>query len=228
MTAATDDLTATLAGALGLPRKLVDDTAHHLRKAGMLPDDAAPATAEHATTLLLGVMAAPTPKDAPDRVKLYSELPLERVTRSEVCANGRVDYLEVPGDDPLVNDCRMLGESLGEFLANLIEGYASADEMNIKPGRIVLCGGLGNAAAMIEMSALVNRFDIGGTVIFNMMGGGCRPDDAPRARLDLNPSVPAEIFQVFRSLLAGEPEGPRETVLAHDRAGGDWQVGKER
>ena len=58
-------LAATLASALGLPRQLVDDTARHLRVAGMLPDADAPTTVENAVTLLLGLMAVPTPADAP-------------------------------------------------------------------------------------------------------------------------------------------------------------------
>ena len=225
MTTMIDGLTATLAGALGLSRRQVDETAGHQREAGMLAEADAPATAEHCSALLFGVMRAPDPERSPEMVRLYCELPLERVTRSEVFANGQVEFLDVPGDDPLVDDCRMLGDSLGEFLTHLIRCYAFADEMNIRPGRIVLCGGLGNAAAMIELSAEVDGSDIGGTVHFSMVGGGCRPDDAPRARLDQNPSVPAEIFQVFREFLAGEPEGPREVALVHDGAGGDWQAG---
>ena len=62
------NLTATLAEALGLPRRLVDDTARYLREAEMLADGGAPATVEHAVVLLLGLMAAPDPKDAPDAV----------------------------------------------------------------------------------------------------------------------------------------------------------------
>ena len=216
----TDDLAATLADALGLPRKLVEDTARHLRQAGMLAKAGAPATAEHAAALLLGVMRAPKPECSPEMVRLYSELPLEQVTRNEAFANGQVQYLDVPGDDPLVNDCRAMGDSLGEFLAHLIEAYSFASEMNIKPGRIVLCGGLGDASAMISLSIVVDKFDIGGTVVFSMAGGGGLLDDSCRARLDQNPSVPAEIFQVFREFFTSNVDGPREVVLAHDGAGG--------
>ncbi len=225
MTATIDDLTATLAGALGLSRQLVNDTAHHLRKAEMLPDDDAPIDPAHCATLLLGVMTGSNPERSPAMVRLYSELPLERAIHSEAFANGQVEFLDVPDADPLVDNCRMLGDSLGEYLVNLIAVYAFADEKMTKPGRIVLCGGLGNASAMIEVFVLASRGDIGGTAIFSMEGGGCRPDDAPWARLDQNPSVPAEIFQVFRNLLAGESEGPREVALAHD---GDSKVGKEQ
>jgi hypothetical protein len=38
----TDDLTATLTQALGLPHRLVNDTARHLREAKMLPKGDAP------------------------------------------------------------------------------------------------------------------------------------------------------------------------------------------
>ena len=220
MTSTTDDLTATLASALGLPHPLVKDTASHLREASMLAEADAPATAEHATTLLLALMAAPNPKNATERARLYGGLPLSQVTRDEACTNGSVQYLDGPDDDPLVDDCRALGDSLGEFLTHLIETYSFADEMNIRPGRIALCGGLGDAAAMIGLSVLVDGFDIGGFVVFSMAGGGHRPDDAPRARLDQSPSVSGEIFQVFREFLAGESEGPREVALAHEGAGG--------
>ena len=220
MTTTIDDLAATLASALGLSRKLVEDTARHLREASMLAKADAPATAEHATTLLLALMAAPNPKNAPERARLYGGLPLSQVTRDEAFTNGSVQYLDVPDDDPLVDDCRALGDSLGEFLAHLIETYSFAPEINVKPGRIVLCGGLGDASAMISLSVVVDDFDIGGTVVFSMAGGGCRPDDSPRARLDQNPSVPAEIFQVFREFFTSNVDGPREVVLAHDGAGG--------
>ncbi len=43
-----NDLMAALANALGLPRRLVDATARHLREAGMLAEGVAPATVEHA------------------------------------------------------------------------------------------------------------------------------------------------------------------------------------
>ena len=167
MACTIDDLTTTLANALGLPRKLVNEIAGHLREAGLLPNDDAPAGPEHCAALLLGIMDAPSPERCPEMARLYGGLPLEQVTRQESLASGRIDYLDVPSDDPLVSDCRLLGDSLGEFLAHLIEAYSSAPEINVKPGRIVLCGGPGNASAMIFLSILVDGFDIGGTVVFN-------------------------------------------------------------
>ena len=173
------------------------------------------------------LMSAPNPERSPEMVRLYSELPLERAIHSEAFANGQVEFLDVPGEAPLVDHCRPLGDSLWEYLAHLIEHFAlDLADVKIRPGRIVLCGGLGDASAMIEVFAPASRGDIGGTAIFSMEGGGCRPDDAPWARLDQNPSVPAEIFQVFRNLLAGESEPPPARLPGHTMA--MVKVGKEK
>ena len=46
------ELAQTLANALGLPRRHVEDTARHLQSAGLLPDDSgAEATVENAVAL---------------------------------------------------------------------------------------------------------------------------------------------------------------------------------
>ena len=47
MVSTINDLATTLANALGLPRKLVNETARYLREAGLLPDGDAPAGPEH-------------------------------------------------------------------------------------------------------------------------------------------------------------------------------------
>lgn len=62
----TAELTATLATALGLPRRLAEETARHLREDRMLSAPESLVSTEHAVTLLLGLMAAPTTADAPD------------------------------------------------------------------------------------------------------------------------------------------------------------------
>ena len=222
MASTINDLTTTLANALGLPRRMVEDTARRLRETDMLPDDDAPAASEHCAALLLGVMAAREPESSSQRVRLYGALPLDRITRNETFANSRVEYLDVPDDDPVIGVLREFGDSLGEFLSHLIEAHSSAPEISVKPGQIALFGGLGNASAMIFLSILVDGFDIGAAVVFSMasLGGGRMPDDAARARLDTAVSVPAEIFQVLREFLASGSEAPREVALPHDGAGG--------
>ena len=143
----TNDLCETLANALGLPRRLVDETARHLREAGMLPDGDAPASAEHAATLLLGLMAAPTSVDAPDCARLYAQLPLDHVTRGELTSDGHIEMLEIGDPSPLMGDIREHGESFGVFLASLIElgepgGF-------VEPGEIVVGGGPGTATGAV-------------------------------------------------------------------------------
>ncbi len=79
----TTGLVTTLADALGVPRRIVESTARHLREAGLLPtgkgSTAAPASIEHAVALLIGLMLAPGSKAAGDMARLYTQLPLDGV-----------------------------------------------------------------------------------------------------------------------------------------------------
>ena len=54
--ASTNDLTKTLADALGIEPETIAAHASHLREAGMLPDGDAPVDSEHCAALLLGAM----------------------------------------------------------------------------------------------------------------------------------------------------------------------------
>ena len=103
MTIQSSELVQTLGAALGLPRQHVEDTARHLREAGMLPDDSgAEATVEGAVALLLGLMAAPDPKDAPACAQLYAQLPLVTIDRAELTARGSFKCTRLAEDLPFV------------------------------------------------------------------------------------------------------------------------------
>ena len=212
-----DNLTDTLRGALGLPRRLVDETARYLREAGMLAAGGAPATVEHAVVLLLGLMAAPDPKDAPDAVRLYRQLPLDRVTRCELMPDGRFETVQVSDEDPCVGDMCEFGSTFGPFLETLILACNTVEKVNIEIGEIVVGGGTGTVTASVHILVLAEGVDVGGVVQFTLapLGGPCRhPDDAPRARLDCYACVPGSIINVFRKFFTGNADGPRKAVMS--------------
>ena len=70
------DLTHVLADSLGIGHAPVANAARALREAGLLPTGAmgrygaAPMTAEHAATLLIGFLGAPRVCDAPDAARV--------------------------------------------------------------------------------------------------------------------------------------------------------------
>ncbi len=217
MMTTTSDLTATLAEALGLPRRHVDDTARYLREAGMLADGGAPATVEHAVVLLLGLMAAAEPVDAPDAVRLYRQLPLDRVTRCELMPDGRFESVQLPDEDPCVDDMCAFGSTFGPFLETLILACNTVEEVNIEIGEIVVGGGTGTVTASVHILVLAEGVDVGGVVQFTLapLGGPCRhPDDAPSARLDCYACVPGSIINVFRKFFTGSASAPRRAVMS--------------
>jgi hypothetical protein len=63
--ATINDLIQTLASALGVERSVVADHARALRGVDTLSSGSTQATIEHAGILLLALMSAPDPKDAP-------------------------------------------------------------------------------------------------------------------------------------------------------------------
>ena len=213
--ATINDLKSTLSAALGLFRRLVDETARHLQDAEMLPDDpGASATPEAAVTLLLGLMTAPTPKDAPDCARLYAQLPLWRINQGETTTRGTCEFVRLGEAHPFAANMASLGDAFGEFFANLLRNYMEAPEITIEPGEVVVGGGPGTAFASVEYLVLAEGADVGGSVVFNLapLGGGQLPDDAPRARLDQYAIVPAAIFQVLRKALNGKDDPRRATL----------------
>lgn len=210
----TNALIKTYAQTLGQPRRLVDETARHLHEAGMLAKGDAPATAEGAMVLLLGLMAAPTPEDAPDCARLYAQIPLDHVMRSELMPDGRIESIRVPDDDPFLVDLAGLGDRFGHFLTSLIFGYSEASEMDTELGDILVGGGLGTATASVHMRPLADGVNIAGSVRFTLepLGGGRNPDDAPRARLDVFACVPGTIWGVLREFFTDAQDGPRKLV----------------
>ena len=210
------ELCNVLADALGIEREVVDETVHHLRETKMLPDgEDTTATVDHAVTLLIALMGAPGPEDAPDSAQLYAQLPLDRVMRCESMSDGRFESIHVPDTDPFVEDLSQFGTTFGTFLAGLVSAFNEAPEVDIEPGEIIVGGGLGTATASINILALADSVNVGGTVKFSLapMGGDQMPDDAPAARLDRYTIVPGPIFAVFRKFF-GSADGPRKVVLS--------------
>ena len=218
-----DNLTDTLRGALGLPRRLVDETARHLCEAGMLADGGTSATVEHAVALLLGLMTAAEPADAPDAVRLYRQLPLDRLTRCELMPDGRFETIRVPDEDPVVADLQYFGTTFGPHLENLIRTLNAIEKVNIEPSELIVGGGTGTATASIHILVLADGAYVGCAVQFTLapLGGPCRhPDDAPLARLDCYASVPGSIFAVLRKFFTGSADGPRKAIIPRAEVAG--------
>ncbi len=213
--ATIDDLTATLADALGLPRKMADGTARALREAGMLPDSGAQASIEHAAVLLIALMAPQSSRSAPDSIDLYAGLLFERITRNELMPDGRFEIVTVADDDPFVENMRGLVDNFGEFLRSYIIAFNETPKMDSTPGEIIIGGGAGNPFAAMQFHVLADGVNVGGSIRFSLapVGGGRHPDDAPVARLDSYTRVPGSIFQVLRNLFTGDTEGPRKEII---------------
>lgn len=205
------NLKSTLGDALGLPHRAVDETVRALRAANMLPIGSVQATIEHAVVLLLALMAAPDPKAAPDCARLYAQLPLDCVTRTEPMPDGRTEMLTVADTAPLMADVRDLGESFGTFLASALRLFSGPPDATLEPGEIVVGGGLGTASAGVMLSVWNGSNSFVGYVKFSLtpMGAGCLPDDAAVARLDLHASVPGSIFTVLSGFLMEDQDSPR-------------------
>lgn len=212
----TTDLCKILAASLGLDPEIVLDHARHLHEAGMLADGGAPATVEHAVTLLIALMAAPNPEDAPDCVRLFVRLPFDRMMRCESMPDGRFESIHVPDTDPFVDDINQLGMSFGTFLVGLVTALNEAAAVNIEPGIIIVGGGLGTAIAAVDILALAEGVNVACTVQFSLapMGGNQMPDDAPAGRLDRYMIVPGSIFAAFRKFFTNSADGPREVVMS--------------
>ncbi len=223
--ATTPVLIQTLSDSLGLERSTVDWTARQLREDGLLPTGrrgpncAAEVTVQHATNLLLALMAPASPRSIPARVDLYTQLPFEYITRSELMPDGRYEFFPVVGDDPFVDNMRGLGETFGEFLRSYIIAFNEIPEMDTRPGSVLVGGGAGNAFAAVQFFVLADGVDVDASVRFGLtpLGGGRHPDDAAVARLDNYTTVPGSVFQVFRGLLAGDSEGPRDAIMSRAR-----------
>ncbi len=223
----TTALIHTLSEALGLPHSAVDWTARALREGGLFPvgkggrggAGAAGVTVQHAVNLLLALMAPQSSKSVKDRVDLYNQLPFEGVTRSELMPDGRFETVPLADDDPFVESIRAGSATFSKFLQSFIGVFNEAPEMDTTPGGIFVGGGAGNAFASVQLSVLADGVDVGGSIRFSLApaGGGRHPDDAPLARLDNYNTVPGSIFRVFRDLLAGDSEGPREVVMSRAR-----------
>ena len=206
----------TLSEALGLPHGGVDWTARALREGGLFPvgkggrggAGAAEVTAEHATSLLLALMAPPSPRSVPVRVNLFSNLPLARITPGELTPDGSIEMVDIADPSPLMRDFRGLGDTFGEFLATFVKSSAADPDFFVQPGEIMIGGGPGTATGAIALH-IHNQVDIvTGFAKFTMtpLGAGYFPDDAPRARLDCHFTVPTSIFTVFGELFADSPE----------------------
>ena len=211
----TTDLTATLANALGLPRLTVNETARHLREAEMLPEGKERASVEHAVTLLLALMAAPDPKDAPDCARLYLQLPFDRVMRYETMLDGRFGGDEAPDDDPFVSDIRKFDPAFGPFLETLIHSFNMIPEISVEPPDISIGGGLGTAMASVRTLLLADDVNVSVNIQFTLepMGGNQMPDDAPAGRLDRYTTVRGLIFTTLRQFFTDSADGPREVFL---------------
>ncbi len=199
------ELCETLAASLGIEREVVLAHARHLHEAGgEFPTDAdsVPAEPEHAVHLLLALMAPASPRSIPARVDLYTQLPFEYITRSELMPDGRFEIVPVAGDDPFVDNMRGLGETFGEFLRSYIVAFNEIPEMNTRPDSVFVGGGAGNAFAAVQFFVLADGVDVNASVRFGLtpLGGGRHPDDAAVARLDNYSTVPGSIFRVFRGL----------------------------
>ena len=207
------DLTATLANALGLPRRLVDETAEHLQEAGMLPSDPAAATTpEHAVVLLLGLMAAPEPKDAPNCARLYRQLPLDRITRAEPMPDGSSELFDIFDPSPIMADFRNIGETFGAYLTSQVEFSKTDPDFFVQPGEIIVGGGPGTASGAVGIGVRDGNYFICGFVKFSLapLGGGRHPDDAPVARLDCHATVPDTIFEVLHRFFGDAPGGTQK------------------
>lgn len=225
------DLIETLAGALGLPRRLVEETARYLREAKLLPDDEnKQATAGHAGVLLLALMAAPVPRDAPNNVQIYDQLPLGEVAVGGFMPDGRFEGERAADDDPLLQDLNDLGETFGEFLVGLIWTLIEAPDAIPVPARITVGGGPGTIYATVDFLVSVGGIDRGCMVQFNLVpfGGGRLPDDAAVARLDVSASAPGEIFQILRDLFAGDSDSPHEATVSRAVVAGHRSANRSR
>ena len=218
--ATTADLIEALSSALGVPQSEATIHVRRLREARLLPATkggrgaagGASVNAEHAAVLLISLMSGVPATKAAETVTLYAGLPLEVVSRGELLPDGRFESFSIAEADPVMADIDTFGDTFGEFLAGLIEAYATAPETSIEPTMVMLGGGLGTASASVHLNALADARTVGAVVTFGMapLGGGQRPDDAPRARLERHSCVPGTVFQVFRELFSGQAEGPRQ------------------
>ncbi len=216
----TTDLCETLAASLGIEREVVADHASHLREAGMLPDGDAPVGPEHAVTLLIALMVAPIPADAPDCVRLYQRLPLDGVTGAALTP-AMCTEMFCATDTAIITDVDDLGETFGAFLVSLVELSSGPAVPIFEPGEIVVGGGPGTAKAgvMLTRGGCAPAM---GFVKFSLapLGGDRLPDDAAVARLDSSVTVPGTIFDVLREFFTVDAARPRDASLAYARAAG--------
>jgi hypothetical protein len=226
--ATINDLIQTLASALGVERSVVADHARALRGVDMLSSGSTQATIEHAGILLLALMSAPDPKDAPSRVRIYNQLPLNQVSVGGFLPNGQYEGEQVADGDLLLQDLNDLGETFGEYLDGLIwaliEVPGAIDTIPI-PARITVGGGRGTTYATVDFLVSAGGIERSCMVSFSLasFGGNRLPDDAPVARLDISVldisvTVPGSIFEVLRDFFSNT-DCPREAALAHVRAG---------
>lgn len=217
----TRELCEVLAAALGVERAVVKSHAHALHEVGLFPSDEADADEahaepEHAAALLVAIMGGGPPEKSPDAVRLYANLPLDRVHWGVTRPNGGWETGEIPAGDSYFEDIKTYGSAFGECLTCFIGWFAKTTEIDCKVLRIFLGGGLGNATAAIFCALLIENVNVVSEIKFSLqpLGGGAVPDDAPRARLDRSAVIPGAILPILREFFTGAPGGPREVFMS--------------
>ena len=129
------NLTKALADSLGIGHAPVANAARAMREAGLLPTGAmgrygaAPMTAQHAATLLIGFLGAPRVCDAPAAARVFGKLPaisavFQRAGAGRIVRTGhQIEDIPIgPGDGP---GRTVFTRSLHSMLAGVIGAAAS-------------------------------------------------------------------------------------------------------
>ena len=112
--------------------------------------------------------------------------------------DGRFETLAVADDSSFVEEMRGMGDTYGEFLRSYVGAFDSIPEMDSVPDAIIVCGGAGNAFAVVQFLDLAGDLDVSGSVRF-----GRHSDDAPWAGLDNFTRIPGNVLQVLHDLFIG-------------------------
>ena len=217
-----NDLTTTLADALGIERDVVSGHANALREAKLFPGDDDRAEPEHVARMLISLMYGAPSADAAKTVTLFEKLPLDCAHRGMKADDGRWSSRRLPEDDPDMDILRSCGESFLTFLTALISLFNEAPETDFAVECITVGGGTGTVTALVYYKAFSEEVDISGSVKFSLApyDAGYRPDDAPPARIERVSVVPGTIFPILRKMFTGNEDGPRKVFrsradLAH-------------
>ena len=158
------DLTRALADSLGIGHAPVATAARALREDGLLPTGAmgrygaAPMTAEHAATMLIGFLGAPRVCDAPSAVRTFAKLPAVAAVYQET-DGVRVTRVTHAVEDIPVGPGEELGRarltrSLHGALANIIEARALGRQVLMAPTELGLARHLSAPLAWLRMPIL--------------------------------------------------------------------------